>query len=172
MEKLRKLLKIKPGFNHALINKISYTGLVFSLLGIADGTYLTVAHYSGIVQLACPDVGIINCAKVTSSSYSMIHGVPVALLGLIFFVVMFVLQLPFFWRSQADWFRYARLGFAILGIIFVFWFVYVELHLLRAICLYCTYVHILTFCLFVTTVIGTNHIKADTINKPSESDEA
>lgn len=137
---------------------ISIIGLIISFLGILDGIDLTIAHYSTPAVLACPDTGFINCAKVTTSSYSQIHGIPVALLGLIFFVIMFILQLPMMWNSASALIKYGRLAFSIIGLLSVFWFVYVEFHKLHAICLYCTGVHIMTFAIFVVTLIGTSII--------------
>lgn len=136
------------------IRIISSIGILLSLLGIADATYLTIAHYTTKVILACPSTGIINCEKVTTSTYSEIFGIPAAVLGLAFFLGMFIAQLPIFWKTTSQFIRLGRLIYSIAGLLSVFWFVYVEFHKLNAICLYCTAVHILTFLLFVTTVIG------------------
>lgn len=144
--------------------KISTIGVLFCLLGIADSIYLTIAHYSTKVILACPSTGIINCAKVTTSSYSVVFGIPAPVLGLVFFTFMLILQLPKLWSSPNASIRMARLLFSIAGLCTVFWFVYVEFHKLNAICLYCTGVHILTFCLFVTTLIGTTIISSGKSN--------
>jgi uncharacterized membrane protein len=130
-------------------------GLVLCVLGIAVAAYLTYAHYNTSIQLACPDKGIINCAKVTTSSYSKILGIPVALLGLIFFVGMLPLQTPRAWRSTYRPLRVVRLGSCVIGIFFVLWLVYAELIKIRNICLYCTSVHILTFALLISTAAGT-----------------
>lgn len=140
------------------IKIVSLIGVLLSLLGIADATYLTIAHYATKVVLACPDTGIINCAKVTSSSYSEIHGIPLTLFGLLFFIGMLIAQLPWLWNSTSSLIRNGRVAYSITGIVAVFWLVYVELHILHAICLYCSGVHFLTFCLFVTTIIGTSII--------------
>jgi uncharacterized membrane protein len=131
------------------------TGMVLSLAGIVDSVYLTIAHYTAKVVLACPDTGLINCAKVTTSSYSIIFGVPLVLLGLFFFLVMIVLQSPWAWTRASKLIRYARLAFCGTGILMVMWLVYVEFFKLDNICLFCTYVHILTLALFVLTAIGT-----------------
>jgi uncharacterized membrane protein len=155
IEKLKQILQVEKDLDPKLLKKISYTGMALSLLGIADGTYLTIAHYTTKVVLDCPDTGFINCAKVTTSQYSEIHGVPVALLGLLFFIAQFFLQLPLAWRAQVDWFRYLRLAFSGIGILMILWLLYVEFHLLHAICLFCSAAHILTLCLFIVTVIGT-----------------
>ena len=129
--------------------------LLIVVLGIADATYLTIAHYTTPVVLSCPDTGIINCAKVTTSVYSSILGIPVALLGLIFFVGMLPFQLPVAWRSANPWVRGLRLAGATTGIVMVLWLLYVELYKLNAICLYCTAAHILTVALFMVVALGT-----------------
>lgn len=147
---------------------ISGIGILLSSLGIADATYLTIAHYATKIVLACPDKGFINCAKVTESSYSVVFGVPVALFGLLFFIGMFILQLPWFWDSVNPLIQRARLAYSIVGIITVFWLVYVEFHKLDSICLYCTGVHILTFGLFVVTIIGNSIVIPGSKIEPSK----
>ena len=47
----------------------------------------------------------------------------------------------------------ARLALACAGIAFVMWLVYAELFVIRAICLWCTAMHVLTFALFVVIVV-------------------
>jgi uncharacterized membrane protein len=149
------------------IKIISTIGIVLCLIGLVDSIYLTMAHYSNKVTLACPTKGIINCEKVTSSQYSEIHGIPVPIFGLLFFICMIILQLPYAWRLQEKIVRWGRLAFSIVGLISVFWFVYVEFQILNAICLYCTLVHALTFGLFVLTLFGTSLIvpKKNTISE-------
>jgi uncharacterized membrane protein len=46
-----------------------------------------------------------------------------------------------------------RLIFAIAGIGFVLWLVTAELLIIKAICLWCTGVHLTTFALFVVTML-------------------
>jgi uncharacterized membrane protein len=144
------------------VKLISAIGLTLSLIGIAVATYLTIAHYATKVSLVCPDTGFINCTKVTSSSYSEVYGIPAAVLGLVFFIGMLILQLPMLWKSSSILLRRLRLAYSIIGLCTVFWFVFVEFHRLDAICLYCSAVHVLTFCLFVVTLIGSSIISPAT----------
>jgi uncharacterized membrane protein len=134
---------------------VALAGSALSMLGIALGTYLTVAHYTTASVLACAGTGVINCTKVTTSSYSVLFGVPVALGGLLYFVAMLPLQLPWAWRSPSAAVRRARLVWSLLGVVAVLWLVYVELFRLDAICLYCTAVHVVTVVLFELTAVGT-----------------
>ena len=125
------------------------------LAGIGVAAYLTIAHYNAKLILACPETGIVNCAKVTESPQSAILGVPVALLGLLFFVVITPLHLPAAWRSESALLRRGRVGAAVAGILMVLYLVYTELFTLDALCLWCTAVHVITFLLFVVTLVGT-----------------
>jgi uncharacterized membrane protein len=145
--------------------RLSVVGLILSILGIADSVYLTIAHYTTASILACPATAFINCAKVTSSSYSEILGIPVALLGLGFFVAMFFLQLPVAWRTANKVVRYGRVALAVSGIGMIFWLIFAELDRLRSICLFCTAAHILAFGLFVTVLIGTSITYGESIEK-------
>jgi uncharacterized membrane protein len=133
---------------------VPWAACVIVVLGIVDATWLTIAHYTTPATLSCPDTGIINCAKVTTSVFSEILGIPVAVLGLIFFVGMLPFQLPVAWRSANPWIRRLRLLGASTGVLMVFWLIYVELFRLNAICLFCTAAHILTICLFGVTIVG------------------
>ncbi len=124
------------------------TSLALSLSGLAVTIYLSIEHYSAGATLACPKTGTVDCQKVTSSPQSAILGVPVALLGLVFFAVMVVLTLPPAWRSNQPALRVGRLASATVGVIWVIYLVYVELFIVDAICLWCTAVHALTVTLF------------------------
>lgn len=63
-----------------------------TLLGLAVATYLTIAHYSGGATI-CPLHG--GCETVQHSKYSQLAGIPVALIGLIGYVLILgVLQMP------------------------------------------------------------------------------
>ena len=133
---------------------------VLSLYGVGASVWLTITHYDTKITLACPDTGLINCAKVTTSSQSMVFGVfPVAVLGLAFYVFFAVISSPWFWAwtdrlrpelaRQAGW---IRLGSVIVGMGFVLYLVYAELIQIKNICLWCTSVHVATFLIFALLV--------------------
>lgn len=133
-------------------------GVVLSILGLGVAAYLTYEHFTGSKTLACPagsSGGLINCAKVTTSPWSVQFGIPVAVLGLVFFVVMLALQSPWAWRSPLLAVRGGRIVWCLIGLGNAIVLVYDELVRIGAICEWCTSVHILTFLLFVTTVFGT-----------------
>jgi uncharacterized membrane protein len=129
------------------------TSLVLCLLGLLDAAYLTFEHFTASSTLACADNGAINCLKVTTSSYSKVVGIPVALLGLIFFVAMTVLCLPQMWRAPQPIVRRVRLAAVVVGMLSVLYLLWAELFKIDAICLFCTGVHVLTFALFALVVV-------------------
>jgi uncharacterized membrane protein len=132
----------------------SPAAILLSLGGAGVSTYLTIAHFSGGITLACPNTGAINCEKVTTSPQSVIFGVPVAVLGLVFFAAMLLLNLPGAWRHRHNWLRLTRLGLAVSGVGFAVYLIYTELFTLHAICLWCTGAHVLAFLIFVTILFA------------------
>ena len=128
--------------------------LALSLLALAIASYLTVTHYADPKALACPDTGIVNCALVTTSSWSVVLGVPLAVLGLVWAVVMTSLTVPWAWRSNAGWIDGARLVLSGAGAAMVLYLVYVELFRIGAICLWCTAMHVTAVCLFGVVLAG------------------
>jgi uncharacterized membrane protein len=134
---------------------LRWTTLVLSLAGLGVSIYLTIAHYSSSSILVCPDKGLVNCAKVTTSPESMVFGVfPVAVLGLAFYVFMVAVNTPWAWRLKLPLLWWARLGSAVVGIGFVLYLVYVEVIQIGNICLWCTSVHVITFLLFALLVFA------------------
>lgn len=141
------------------------TALVWCVLGLAVAAYLTYEHFTGGTTLACPEGATVNCAKVTSSQWSSIVGIPVAPLGLVFFAVMLALCLPSVLRRASQTLDLVRLGFCFVGLLTAIYLVWAELFQIHAICLWCTAVHVLTFLLFVTLLYG--YVLGDT---PDASD--
>jgi uncharacterized membrane protein len=126
---------------------------VLSLFALAVSIYLTITHYDTSVTLACSDKGIVNCAKVTTSSQSMVFGIfPVALLGLAFYVFMAAINSPLGWRMDRREVKWLRLGSVIVGMGFVLYLVYAEVIQIGNICLWCTSVHVATFLIFALLV--------------------
>ncbi len=116
--------------------------------------YLAYEHFNGSTTLWCPDTGRINCLKVTSSQYAVVAGVPVALLGTLYFAALLPLLLPVAWCHPERWVRVTRLALAALGAVMVLYLIWAEFYAMGALCLWCTAVHVVTFLLFVTVVFA------------------
>jgi uncharacterized membrane protein len=64
--------------------RVRLAAAAVALLGIGVAAYLTVVHYAHVAPI-CSTGG---CETVQHSSYAELHGVPVALLGLVAYVVV------------------------------------------------------------------------------------
>lgn len=128
--------------------------LLFAVFGIGVATYLTIAHFDESVSLVCSDNGAVNCGKVTTSAQSYFLGLPVAALGLAYFVGILPLLVPAAWRSPLWVVRTARIVASAVGVVFIVRLIYAEMFWIHAICLWCTAVHALTFLLFVVILLG------------------
>jgi uncharacterized membrane protein len=130
-----------------------YGSLGLSAAGLAVSAYLTVDHFTTSPVLACPATAAVNCQKVLSSSSAVVLGIPVALYGLVFFVAMVALTLPYAWRDPR--LRLVRLAASLVGVATVIYLIGVELFTVGSICLWCTAVHVITIALFAVFAFAT-----------------
>lgn len=125
------------------------TILGLSIIGLGDSIYLTIKHYTHS-DINC---SIFNgCDLVTTSTYSTILGVPVALLGVIFygFIFAFVLMHS---RSKSKKSLVLLLSISSIGFLISMWFVYVQVFILEAICLYCVISAGISTTIFILSLI-------------------
>ena len=125
-----------------------------AVLGLGISIYLSIEHATASTSFACPESATINCLKVTTSSYSKVAGIPVAYLGLAFFVAAVAIFSPWGWRAVPSLARWIRLGSVAIGLGMIVYLVWAELHRIHAICLWCTGVHVVTFLLFALTALA------------------
>jgi uncharacterized membrane protein len=130
------------------------TTWVLSLAGLGVSIYLTIAHFTDKPLAGCSESGLVNCTKVTTSPQSYVFGIPVAVLGLAFFVGAVALMSPWAWRWARREVALIRLASLVVAVGFVLYLLYAELFIIGSICLYCTSVHAITFLLFVLTVFA------------------
>jgi uncharacterized membrane protein len=132
--------------------------LLLSVVGLAGSIYLTVSHFDTHIALVCPDLG--PCNKILTSNTSHFLGIPVPVLGLLYFVPMTLLCLPAAWSSADRRIHWARLVLSILGVGMIIYLFIEELFILQALCIWCTVIHVVGFLLFVIIVTSTPAILA------------
>jgi len=126
---------------------------LLAVAGFGVSMYLTVDHFSGALPF-CSSKGWIDCQAVTTSKYSYLFHIPVALLGLIFYTLTVAANWPGSWRVRSRLLVWARLALAAGGICFVLYLVGAELLSIKAICIWCTTVHVISFAIFVIVVMS------------------
>lgn len=105
---------------------------VVSAIGLLDATYLTVKHYRGGI----PPCTIHGCEVVLTSPQSEIAGVPVALLGTLYYATILALMLAYMISKKETVVLHAAY-ITPAGFIASAYFVYLQLFVINAICLYC-----------------------------------
>ncbi len=128
---------------------VVYSTFALSLVGLGIAAYLSFTHFEGNKFLACSTTGLFNCDTVTSSPQSYVFGVPVALVGLVGYAILVVLNSPWGWHSPRYALHVARATIVAGSMVFVLWLVAAELLYVGHICEWCTGVHVVTFLLFV-----------------------
>ena len=129
--------------------KIIITTLILSIIGIFDTAYLTIKRFTHD-NINCSIFE--GCDFVTTSEYSTIFGMPVAVLGIIFYVAVLVLSVLYL-RSKNKKFLMSLLGLSGVGFLMSMWFVYTQLFILESICSYCMLSAILSTTIFILTLI-------------------
>jgi uncharacterized membrane protein len=127
---------------------------VLALAGLGVSIYLTIAHFTESALLGCSESGLVNCTRVTTSPQSYVFGIPVAVLGLAFFLFAVAIMSPWAWQSTRREIHLLRIASLVVAMGFVLYLIYAELFTIGSICLYCTSVHAITFALFVLTMIA------------------
>lgn len=106
---------------------------VLALIGFSDSTYLTAEHIRGNV----PPCSIVSgCETVLTSAYASIGSVPVAVLGMLFYGTILVLLIGYF-DSRSPIFSGAVAVFSIAGVFATITFIYIQVAVIGALCLYC-----------------------------------
>jgi len=125
--------------------RLRLAAIVLAVIGLGVATYLTYIHYKGI-NPAC-GLGA-NCIKVQTSEWSKLAGIPVAVLGLIGYVVIL-----------ASLFVPGELGLAVgaltalVGFGFSAYLTYRELFSIHAICEWCVSSAVLMTLLAIITTV-------------------
>ena len=129
--------------------KLYVTAAIVSLLGLADAIYLTVQHVTG-QSVRCTIVS--GCSEVLSSSYSVVGGVPLALIGAAAYFSVFSLA------------TLAAFGYRIAGtlltplillmFLFSLWLIYLQAFVIGAFCQFCLLSAAITCVLTVITLFA------------------
>lgn len=124
------------------------SALLVAGAGLADAVYLTANHFLNRVP---PCSLISGCETVTTSSYATFAGVPVALLGVLYYLTVIVLLLAYFDRQKITILRLAT-GLIALGVLFSAYLIYLQAAVLQAFCIYCLFSASITALLFLLIV--------------------
>lgn len=119
--------------------------LVISFLGFLDASYLTVKHYLG-TSLTCALFE--GCDVVTTSKYSEILGLPVALLGAVYYISIFLFVAYYLDSGKLRVFSLAAYA-TVAGFVASLGFIFIQVFVLKALCIYCLFSALTSTLLFL-----------------------
>ncbi|MFH1769160.1 MAG: vitamin K epoxide reductase family protein [Parcubacteria group bacterium] len=122
--------------------------VLVSFGGILDAGYLTMQHYIGF-SLSCSVLE--GCNVVTQSSYSVVFGIPLALAGLIYYIVAFFFAVGYA-RHGSPNVLYLLYILTMVGFVFSLILVYLQLFVIDAVCIYCMMSVVSTTVLLLTAI--------------------
>ena len=130
--------------------------LVLGAIGFIDATYLTITHFRGGI----PPCTISGCEVVLTSDHNKIIGIPVALLGSLYYLTILSLAITSYITKKERTIKLLSF-FTIIGFVASLFFVYLMLFVINALCQYCLISAISSTLLFVTGMYTITKMKRD-----------
>jgi uncharacterized membrane protein len=109
------------------------------ILGVLDALGLIVAGYLSVVELngGVPTCGPFHgCEEVALSEYARIGGVPVAVFGVLLSIVLLTLAVAW-WKTDVYGLLLGHYGLSLVGVIFDGYFLYLQVFVIKAVCIWC-----------------------------------
>src|SRR3990167_7905340 len=124
--------------------------IIFAVLGIIDAGYLTYEHYRQVIPPCTVNRFFpiaSDCGKVLRSSYSIMFGIPLAVIGVFQYSLLLIATIALIiFRKKV--FAYWIIFQSLIGAIFSLYFMYIQLVILKSICIYCTLSALISFVIF------------------------
>ena len=118
-------------------------------MGLGDTLYLAYEKFHGII----PGCLVLNgCEKVLTSPYSNFFGVPLAYIGLVYYVYMLGLVMLLAIDPYSKGLRFGTLAYTTIGLLFSIYFEWFQWSVIGALCQYCAISALTTLILFGLSV--------------------
>lgn len=130
-----------------------WTFIIVSFVGFLDSGYLTISHFTG-AELNCSILK--GCDTVTTSKYSEVLGIPVALFGMLFYLTVLIGSLLYVDTKNPKIFKFIQ-PLTVLGFLASLYFVFLQFFVIKAICQYCMLSALTSTLLFI---VGLFYLKS------------
>lgn len=135
-------MNLEPSFKIKLTNVQTRTSkwasiifLVVAVAGFIDAAYLTAFHYLGEV----PPCSIVEgCEEVTTSRFSTLFGIPISLFGALYYLFFIGLALAYIDTKNEKILFFASYA-SISGFLVSLFLLYLQVFVIKALCLYCIF---------------------------------
>lgn len=119
--------------------------IAITLAGFIDASYLTYEHYSHYLPPCSTNILFVDCGKVLTSQYSLVFGIPLAAIGMVHYALVLL-----FYRPKT---AYLLILETLIGFLASLYFIFLQLVVIKSICLYCMLSAAISTTLFILAVI-------------------
>lgn len=120
----RRLFGVHPGIILAILD----------VVGLAIAAYLSIVELQGYAPVCGPVKG---CEEVARSEYSRIGGIPVAVYGVVLSITLLTLAIAW-WKTDLYGLLLAHYALSLAGVLFEVYFLYLQVFVIGAVCVWCT----------------------------------
>lgn len=142
-------IKNKPLEKNTIL--LYWTTMVLALLGAVDAIYLLIFKLTGNSHMCLGNGG---CHDVNFSPFSEIHGIPVAVFGIVAYLAIICILI----LEKKTIFLAANgplgiFGISLGGVAFTIYLTYLELYVIHAICPFCVASAVIITLIFILAII-------------------
>ncbi len=134
---------------HQILRRVS---IALSIVGLVDSSYLAWLKFAHQESRCIAGLG--DCFSVNTSRYSTLNGIPVAVFGMVGYLVilalLFLESRKGFWETNAG---IAEFGATLFGVLFSAYLTYLEIAVIHAICPFCVLSAISMLILFILSIV-------------------
>ena len=142
------------------VQRVQWMTRVLCILGIGVASYLTWTHLAG----ADPYCGSAHgCAEVQNSSYSEVAGIPVAIVGLMGYLILLALSL-LHGRISAEiefYLPVLSFGTALIGVLYSAYLTYLEAFVILAWCYWCLTSAVVIVAIWILSIFDLRRVWAE-----------
>jgi len=132
-------------------NRLKKATIVFTVIGLLVSIYMTIFKLTNNESMC---IGSGGCSIVNASKYSVINGIPVAMVGafgyLSILVLLYLENKPGFFQENGSMLLF---GVTLIGFLFTLWLIYLEVALIKAYCPFCITSQVSMTIIFILTVM-------------------
>jgi len=128
--------------------------VIVALIGFIDALYLFYMEVSKEFACLINTVEIFDCKTVNQSEYAIILGIPVSLLGCLFYLAVITMIFLAIFTKNEYWLSFFLPAAGIVGLLFSIYLTIIEFFVLNAFCEYCLLSAFCSLTLFILLLIA------------------
>ncbi len=149
MKHLNNIFKTRLTMQNKHSLRTLFLTIFFAFAGFLDATYLTIEHYKNIIP---PCSAITNCEVVLTSKYATFFGIPIALIGALYYAALIATLLLLWQEKHKIWLQLTML-LVVSAMVISILLVAIQAFVLHAFCQYCLLSEAINTVLFVVGII-------------------